>query len=205
MLWYLKPLTKLQFKRFTLSIFFNLPAGRLFQSIDDFNKACEHIVLLLEESELIYQQGGYSTSVFIAITAIEETAKANFGLFTSGGDHERKGNMFYDHHTKHVMGSLQTVAMGRRLQEAISQQSVDEIMAMAQNKGLIKLRENSLYFEKTGSGSIQFPRNIVDQNLARNVLLYAIEVFDDSVVGYTNLSMEISKRTDVLFNRVAGI
>ena len=188
-----------------MSIFFNLPAGRLFQSIDDFNKACEHIVLLLEESELIYQQGGYSTSVFIAITAIEETAKANFGLFTSGGDHERKGNMFYDHHTKHMMGSLQTVAMGRRLQEAIGQQSIDVIMAMAQNNGLLKLRENSLYFEKIGSGPIQFPRNIVDQNLARNLLLYAIEVFDDSVVGYSQLSMEISKRTDILFNRVAAV
>jgi len=180
-----------------------LPKGRFLDSVEDFNLACEHIVLLLEESEVLYQRCGYSSSVFLAITAIEETAKANFGLFTSGGDHKRKGNIFYDHHSKHKMGSLQTIAMGIRLQAAIGQEALIEIMTMAQNKDLLKFRENSLYFEKTEAGSIQFPRNIIDQNLARNILLYAIEVFDDSVVGYTELSIEISKRTDVLFSRVA--
>jgi AbiV family abortive infection protein len=182
-----------------------LPVGKFLESIEDFNDACEHIVLLLEESEFLYQRNSFSTSVFMSITAIEETAKVNFGLFTSGGDHKRKGNIFYDHHMKHKMGSLQTVAMGTRLQAAIGQEALNEIMAMAHNKDLLKLRENSLYFDKTESGSIQFPRKIVDQKLARNILLYAIEVFDDSAVGHTQFSIEISKRTDLLFSRIAAI
>ncbi len=184
--------------------FSKLPQGALLESVQDFNAACKHIVLLLEESEFIYQRGGYSTSVFIAITAIEETAKANFGLFTSGGAHKRKDNIFYDHHSKHKIGALPTVAMGTRLQAAIGKDALNEIMFAAHNKDLLKLRENSLYFEKTESGSIQFPRDIVDQELARNILLYAIEVFDDSIVGYTQLSIDISKRTDVLFKRIAA-
>ena len=182
-----------------------LPVGKFLESVEDFNDACEHIALLLEESEFLFQRNSFSTSVFMSITAIEETAKVNFGLFTSGGEHKRKRNIFYDHHTKHKMSSLQTVAMGTRLQAAIGQEALNEIMTMAQNKDLLKLRENSLYFDKTESGSIQFPRKVIDQKLARNILLYAIEVFDDSAVGYTQLSIEISKRTDVLFNRIAAI
>jgi AbiV family abortive infection protein len=73
-----------------------LPVGKFLESIEDFNDACEHIVLLLEESEFLYQRNSFSTSVFMSITVIEETAKVNFGLFTSGGDHKRKGNIFYD-------------------------------------------------------------------------------------------------------------
>jgi AbiV family abortive infection protein len=180
------------------------PQNKLLASVEDFNYACEHVALLLEESEFIYQKGGYSTSVFIAITAIEETVKANFGLFTSGGEHERKGNIFYDHHMKHKMGSLPTVVMGNRLQAAIGQETLIEIMTMAHNKDLLKLRASSLYFDKTESGSIQFPRKIIDQKLARNILLYAIEVFDDSIVGFTQHSIDISKRTDLLFNRIAA-
>lgn len=180
-----------------------LPEGRLIESIEDFDDACKHVVMLLEESELIYQKGGYSTSVFIAIAAIEETAKAHFGLFTSGGKDSRRGNIFYDHYSKHKMGALQTVTMGARLQAAIGQEALNEIMMMAHNKELLKLRENSLYFKKTETDCVQFPRKIIDATLSRNLLLYAIEVFDDSLVGVTDFSLEISKRTDLLFNRVS--
>nr|ART37208.1 D358 [uncultured bacterium] len=48
---------------------------RLIESVEEFNSACEHVVLLLEEAEGVFQRGGYSTATFLAITAIEETAK----------------------------------------------------------------------------------------------------------------------------------
>lgn len=186
-----------------LSIFSS--PGRLIESVDEFNSACDHIVLLLEEAEGVFQRGGYSTSTFLAITAIEETAKAHLGAFTSGGPdpESRKNNIFYDHGKKHQMAAMSTVSMGARLQAAISAEALCRILEMSKNKELLGLRESSLYFERR-NGALQSPRTAIDKSLARSVLLYAVEVFDDALVGFTNYSMKISDRTDGVFSRVAS-
>lgn len=182
---------------------FNSP-GRLIELVEEFNSACEHIVLLLEEAEVIFQHSGYSTTVFLAITAIEETAKAHFGAFTAGGPdpEKRKNNIFYDHGKKHLMAAMPTVPMGRRLPAAIGEDALARIIEMSHGKELLGLRESALYFERR-DGTLKVPRATIDRNLSRTVLLYAIEVFDDALVGSTDYSMKISHRTDELFDRVA--
>ena len=45
---------------------------------------------------------------------------------------------------------------------------------------------------------------VIDKNLSRSILLYAVEVFDDALVGFTNHSMNLSHQTDEIFNRVAS-
>ena len=178
---------------------------RLVESVEEFNSACEHIVLLIEEAESVFLNGGYSTSTFLAITAIEETAKANFGPFTGGGPNpeSRKNNIFYDHGKKHQLAASATVSMGQRLQAAIGEEALIRILDMSRSKALLNLRESSLYFERR-NGKLKSPRNIIDKNLSRSILLYAIEVFDDALVGFTNYSMELSRRTDVVFSRIAS-
>ena len=179
--------------------------GCLIESVEEFNSACEHIVLLLEEAGDIFQRGGYSTAIFLGITAIEETAKAHFGLFTGGesGPESRKKNIFYNHGKKHQMAAMPTVSMGQRLQAAIGEEALARIMEMSHSKALLGLRESSLYFERR-NGELQSPRTVIDKNLSRSILLYAIEVFDDALVGFTNYSMKISGRTDEVFSRVAS-
>jgi AbiV family abortive infection protein len=183
---------------------FNVP-GRLIESVEEFNFACEHIVLLLEEAEVIFQRQGYSTAVFLAITAIEETAKTHLGSFTAGGPdpEKRKNNIFYDHGKKHQMAAMPTVPMGARLQAAIGDDVLANIMNMSHSKQLLGLRESSLYFERQ-DGGFRVPRATIDKMLSRAILLYAIEVFDDALVGFTDYSMKASNRTDALFDRIAS-
>jgi AbiV family abortive infection protein len=177
--------------------------GKFIESIAEFNQACEHIALLLEESEILFHNQSYSTSVFLAISSIEETAKAHLGPFTAGGTdpQKRKGNIFYDHGKKHQIAARPTVPMGKRLQQAIGDEAVSKMMELSHTKELLTLRENSLYFGRQG-GKYVTPRLSIEKNLSRTVLLFAIEVFDDALVGFTNYSMDISKRTDTIFNRV---
>lgn len=178
-------------------------ANRLIESVEEFNAACEHIVLLLEEAEGVFQRGGYSTATFLAITAIEETAKAHLGIFTSGGPNpeSRKKNIFYNHATKHQMAAMPTVSMGRRLRTAIGEKALTRILEMSQSNELLGLRESSLYFERR-NGELQSPRVTIHKDLSRSILLYAIEVFDDALVGHTDYSMKTSNRTDDLFQRI---
>ena len=180
-------------------------SGRLIESVEEFNSACEHVVLLLEEAESVFQRGGYSTATFLAITAIEETAKAHLGAFTGGGPdpESRKNNIFYDHGQKHQMAAMPTVSMGQRLQAAIGEEALVRVLEMSHSKELLGLRESSLYFERR-NGTLQSPRTAIEKNLSRSILLYAIEVFDDTLVGFTDYSMKISGRTDEVFSRVAS-
>lgn len=180
-----------------------LSASRLIESVEEFNSACDHIVLLLEEASCIFQSGGHSTATFLAITAIEETAKAHFGSFAAQGasPNSREKNIFYNHGIKHQMAAMPTVAMGKRLQEAIGEKVLSQILEMSKQKKLQTIRESSLYFERQ-NGTLKSPRAVIDKNLSRSILLYAVEVFDDALVGYTDYSMQISVRTDEIFNQI---
>ena len=66
---------------------------------------------------------------------------------------------------------------------------------------LKNLREKSIYCEFDGKYIVS-PNDIIDKEFSRNMLLFAIESFDDNLVGYTDYTMEISKKTDMLFERI---
>ena len=48
------------------------------------------------------------------------------------------------------------------------------------------------------------PKDLITQELARNLLLFAIESFDDNLVGWTDYSIELSKKTDLFFETIAN-
>ena len=146
--------------------------------------------------------GSYASSSFLSITACEEVAKAHIGLFTDGQPADKKGrNLFRDHRTKHKMAALPTVPMGQRLEEALGKIELKRIMNMAHNSGFVKTRESALYFQRE-KGRFVVPGNKIDQNLSRSLVLFAIEVFDDALVGLTNHSYEMDDITDKLFEQV---
>jgi AbiV family abortive infection protein len=177
--------------------------NNLIRHVDELNAACEHIVCLLKESVTLFSSGSYSTSLFIAITAIEEVAKGHFGLFTAGGPdpESRKKNIFFHHQKKHEMAAQPTVGMGSRLNEALGKDRVQYLLKQSHEGSLLKLRESALYFQRV-DGIVTTPRELISKEQSAEIILLAIETFDDALVGFSNKSMELSIDTDELFEEV---
>ena len=168
------------------------------------DRLCDHIVMLLSSSATLLREGDAGSAAFLAITALEETAKAHVGMWRGPGDPvERRKDVLYSHKKKHELGAAPTVAMGRRLSEAIGSEQVAELMRQARAGELVSLRERCLYFSRTGNEFLT-PSDFLNPERARQLLLFSIEAFDDALIGYTNYSMTLSKRTDELFANVAA-
>lgn len=176
--------------------------ANLIRSVDELNKAIDHIVRLIQNSSSLYLGGSYPSSAFLSITACEEVAKAHIGLFTDGKHPEKSGrNMFRDHKIKHQMAAMPTVPMGKRLEDALGKDELERIMRMAQNAGFVQIRENALYFQRENDRLV-VPSEKIDKNLARSLVLFAIEAFDDALVGSTKYSNEADDITDALFEQI---
>lgn len=174
----------------------------LIQGSIELDKAIDHIVQLIRDACSLYSCGSFASSAFFGITACEEVAKAHIGLFTDGNNPAQKGrNFFRDHNTKHKMAALPTVPMGHRLGDAIGERQLQRIMKLAQNSGFVKCREDFLYFRRQ-SGILIVPKEKIDKKFTRALALFAIEVFDDALVGLTNHSFEAGEITDALFETV---
>jgi len=76
------------------------------------------------------------------------------------------------------------------------------MIELAHSSDMTKLRESSLYFQRE-NGILVVPSEKIDKKLARTLLLFSIEVFDDALVGTTNYSMEIDKETDAIFEKLS--
>jgi len=179
--------------------------NNLIQSVDEFNKAIEHIVQQLSDAYILYENNSFSSSVFMSITVCEEVAKAHLGSFFDGTIANGKSkNIFRDHKTKHILSAMPTVPMGSRLEKAIGKTELKKMMNMAHNSGFVQLRESALYFQRE-KGTLIVPSDKIDKKTARSILLFALEVFDDALVGITTYSMEIDKKTDAIFNKLAKV
>ena len=55
---------------------------RITVTSEDLNEALDHIVRLLTDASLLLESGSHATSCFLAITALEETAKIHLGALT---------------------------------------------------------------------------------------------------------------------------
>jgi AbiV family abortive infection protein len=175
----------------------------LIQCVDDLDKAINYIFSLIKDSVLLFMQGSYSTAAFISITVCEEVAKAHFGVYSDGMHPTTRKNFFRDHKTKHRLASFPTVAIGERLKEAIGNEELKRIMNMANYGGFLLLRESALYFQRE-NGVLITPTQKINKTLSKSLVLYAIEVFDDALVGYSHHSITIAESTSALFEKVAN-
>lgn len=175
---------------------------RLVQGAEDLNRAADHIVELLRESVVLYRLRS-PRAAFLAITAIEETAKIHIGMFRGGEPAKRSKDPLFSHKDKHRLASAPTIAMGSRLNAAVGETRVHELLDAARKGHLIAKRESSLYLESR-DGKVYVPTESVTKIDARELILLAIEAFDDALVGYTNHSFELAEVTDELFVEVAA-
>ncbi|MGM0833530.1 MAG: AbiV family abortive infection protein [Pseudomonadota bacterium] len=167
----------------------------------DLNAACEHIVQLLTDASNLLELSSHSTAAFISITALEETAKLHIGKYRKGAESgPRRKDALYKHNEKHHLALGPTVAMGGRLNKTLGDARLRELMQMAQSGELVGVRESALYFEQAEE-SLVIPKVAITPELSRELLLLAIEAFDDALVGYTNRTFELGRYTDELFEK----
>ena len=115
---------------------------------------------------------------------------------------KRSKDPLYKHDQKHLLALGPTVAMGSRLQAAIGETRMNELIELGRSGGLVALREAALYVEKKDD-ELYAPNAAIAASTARELLLLAVEAFDDALVGYSNQSLELRIHTDDVFKKWA--
>ena len=169
-----------------------------------FNRCVDHIFQLITDSFTLYTNNAYPSSVFLSIAVIEEVAKLHMVIFIKTSNEYKKKDKLRDHKTKEIIGVNYTVCMGERIKKVMDAEKFEKIYKMAYSGELKNLREKSIYCEFKDKELI-IPNDVVNKEFARNMLLFAIESFDDNLVGYTDYTMNVSKKTDIIFENVAGL
>ncbi len=102
--------------------------GKLYESVDDFNVALDHVASLIEDAVALYERG-LGSSAFLAITALEETSKAHVGSYRKDRpEGPSKGrDPLRDHKAKHSMALMGTVFMSERIISALGQERADAL------------------------------------------------------------------------------
>jgi len=176
----------------------------MFNTPQEFDQAVDHIVRLLSDAVLLLENGSHASGAFMAITAIEETAKAHIAPFRKSAEPvARRKDPLFSHTEKHNLAMAPTVAMGKRLRDAMGEPRMRELMELGRAGEFARIREAAIYVERAND-LLLLPCRVVSPELSRDLILLAIEVFDDALAGLTNHSYAVSARTDELFRRVAG-
>ena len=172
------------------------------KSEKEFNKCVDYIIQLITDAYTLYNNGAFPSSVFLSIAVIEEVAKSHMGIFVKESKEYVKKDKLRDHKTKEIIGMNYTVCMGERIRKAMGEEELEKIFDLSYSGKLKELREKSIYCE-CQDGKIVTPNEIISKEFSRNMLLFAIESFDDNLVGYTDYSIRVSDKTDDIFDKVA--
>lgn len=170
------------------------------ESTEEFNKGIDHIIRLIKDSMILYKDKSYASSYYLSVIVIEEIAKIHMGLYVRYEDKVKRDKL-YDHKTKDIIGCNYTITLGTRLKNAIGQQAIEKIINQAYSGNLKDNRENAFYCSRINNKYV-VPSDLYSQEDARNMLLFAIESFDDNLVGYTEYSFKCSKATDLIFDEI---
>ena len=172
-------------------------------STEQLNKCLDHVVQLISDSYVLYINDSYTSSSFLAISVLEEVGKIQMGIFIKGSDSYMRKDKLRDHKSKQIVGASHTICIGERIKNSISNENLEKIFKFIYSGELKDLREKAIYCDRKNN-NIVTPKDLITQELARNLLLFAIESFDDNLVGWTNYSIELSKKTDLFFEIIAN-
>ena len=172
-------------------------------STEQLNKCLDHVVQLISDAYVLYINNSYTSSSFLAISVLEEVGKIQMGIFIKGSDSYMRKDKLRDHKSKQIVGASHTICIGERIKNSISNENLEKIFKFIYSGELKALREKAIYCDRKNN-NIVTPKDLITQELARNLLLFAIESFDDNLVGWTNYSIELSKKTDLFFEIIAN-
>jgi AbiV family abortive infection protein len=157
-----------------------------------FDAAANHVALLLRDAVELFRRSSFGTSVFLSITAMEETAKAEILGFRAQRSDKKSGrDPLRDHKQKHIIAVRHTTFMGR-LPSMLGAEVCTRLQSEAERGGFIGLREKALYIHAKADG-ISTPQDAITKTRAKEILLLSLECADDILVGYTNNSFGLGK------------
>lgn len=178
-----------------------LIAGKSFiNTSQEYDLGCDHVIQLFNDASLLLKSGSHASAVFLIITALEEIAKLHISVYrNSSNPAPRNKDLLFSHFHKHNLAVAPTIALGSRLQKTIGETRMQYFINLVRDNKLISIRENSLYMD-VSNNKLEIPSQIITSVFARELMLFAIEAFDDGLVGYTDHSVNLSKVTDSLFS-----
>jgi AbiV family abortive infection protein len=159
-----------------------------------FNTASQHVLVLLEDAVAAFARGSYGTSVFLAITALEETAKAEllgFRIQKPEGAQKKRGDPLRSHMKKHALAVRPTTFMGR-LPKILGAETCARLQQDATDGTINRLRETAIYTSCSADGQVSTPAMAVDRTRAREIVLLSLESADDILVGWTSDSYDLT-------------
>lgn len=177
--------------------------GAIFERSEDFDVAIDHVLTLLTDAVVLFERQSFGSAAFLAITAMEETAKAHIGSFRrdNPGPRPKGRDPFRDHTAKHSMAILPTVFMSQRIVDALGRERAKALEREAQETGFTIPREAGLYCAR-GPNGFESPRTAVPARLAWELSILAVEAADDALVGSTNHSYRVGEEFERLFARL---
>lgn len=171
-----------------------------------FEKVSRHAVRLLDDAVTAFRRGSFGTAVFLAVTSMEEVAKAEMSIYRRGPSDPEvrpRADPLLNHKAKHMISVRPTTFMGR-LREMLGEDACKRLQADAQRGELIRLRETALY-STLGTDETTTPDEIVGPDKARETLLLAIEVADDVLVGYSSETFVMGEQLSEWMEEVAAV
>jgi AbiV family abortive infection protein len=173
--------------------------------IDEYNATVAHVCELIRASYALYRNASFAPSLFLSITAFEEIAKIKAGHMRSYGDERTKvkrgKDPLFNHGKKHKISVDPIYLIGDRISNSIGVARSNEIFNGYDSGQYSSLREESLYFSRTDKG-LHIPSEKIDQTLAAEHLLIAIEIFSDEFWGMTAEASEICDTTNALYSAI---
>lgn len=169
---------------------------------EELNKCIKHISNLISDAYILYKNNSFTSSAFLSIAIIEEVGKVHMGIYIKPSDFFIKKDKLRDHKSKQIVGANYIISMSERINKGVSIEKFEKIFELAYSGKLKELREKAIYCDRENNDII-IPQDTISQEFSRNILLFAIESFDENLVGYTSYSMEESKKTDLLFEKIA--
>jgi AbiV family abortive infection protein len=170
-----------------------------------FNTASRHVLVLLDDAVAAFERGSYGTSLFLAITALEETAKAEllgFRVRKPEDGQKKRGDPLRSHMKKHALAVRPTTFMGR-LPDILGAEACARLQLEATDGTINRLRETSIYAGCSAEGKVSTPSAMIDRTRAREIVLLALESADDILVGWTNESYNLTKPFEALIAKAS--
>jgi AbiV family abortive infection protein len=141
----------------------------------------------------------------LAVTSMEEVAKAEMSIYRRGPANPElrlRADPLFNHKAKHVISVRPTTFMGR-LREILGEDVCKRLQADAQRGEFIRLREAALY-SMLGADETMTPDELVSPEKAREMLLLALEVADDVLVGYSSETFVMGEQLLTWFDELAA-
>jgi AbiV family abortive infection protein len=163
------------------------------------------VLVLLEDAVAAFARGSYGTSVFLAITALEETAKAEllgFRIQKPEVAQKKRSDPLRSHPKKHALAVRPTTFMGR-LPKILGPEICRRLQQEATDGSINRLRETAIYVSCSADGKVATPAMAVDRAQAREIVLLALESADDILVGLTNDSYQLGQSVEAFIAQVS--